>query len=105
MKGSAHNSRRQAVNLLPAGVFYKAAEKKSAWRTVAVRRKAADILKYGRNRRTVFCSGDFAARLFYMLPTRRQLSAAEKGGFERHERLCVQFNAADCKSVAGGRFL
>ena len=36
-----------------------------------------------RKRRTVFRSGDFAARLFYVLPTRRQLSAAEKGGFER----------------------
>ena len=65
----------------------------------------ANILKYGRNRRTVFRSSDFAARLFYVLPTRRQLSAAEKGGFERPERLGAQFKAADCKSVAGGRFL
>ena len=57
-----------------------------------------------RNRRTVFRSSDFAARLFYVLPTRRQLSAAEKGGFERPERLGAQFKAADCKSVAGGHF-
>ena len=58
-----------------------------------------------RNRRTVFRSGDFAARLFLYDSVLRQLSAAEKGGFERPERLGVQFKAADCKSVAGGRFL
>ena len=64
MKGFAYNSRRQTVNLLPAGVFYKAAEKSLHGGQIAVRRFAADILKYGRNRRTVFRSSDFAARLF-----------------------------------------
>ncbi len=58
-----------------------------------------------RKKRTVFRSGDFAARLFLYVSVLRQLSAAEKGGFERPERLDAQFNAADCKSVAGGRFL
>ena len=58
-----------------------------------------------RKKRTVFCSSDFAGRLFLYDSVLRQLSAAEKGGFECPERLCVQFKAADCKSVAGGRFL
>ncbi len=56
-------------------------------------------------RLTVFRSSDFAARLFLYDSVLRQLSAAEKGGFERPERLGAQFKAADCKSVAGGRFL
>ena len=81
MKGFAYNSMRQTVNLLPAVVFYKAAEKKSAWRTAAVCRFAADILKYNGKRRTAFRSGDFAARLFLYDSVLRQLSAAEKGGF------------------------
>ena len=59
-----------------------------------------------RKRRTVFRSGAFAARLFlYVSDPAAILSAAEKGGFERHEGLGAQFKAADCKSVAGGRFL
>ena len=85
--------------------FIKPQKKSPHGGQVAVRRFAADILKYNRKRRTVFCSSNFAARLFLYDSVLRQLSAAEKGGFERPERLCAQFNAADCKSVADGRFL